>query len=36
MPALSSLKLLAYKEEAWTAVRAPTLDKIKDMIQETR
>jgi iron(III) transport system substrate-binding protein len=36
MPALSSLKLLPYKEEAWTAVRAATLDKIKDMIQETR
>ena len=36
MPALSSLKLLPYKEEAWTAVRAATLDKIKDIIQETR
>jgi iron(III) transport system substrate-binding protein len=36
MPALSSVKLLPYKEEAWTAARGPTLDKIKDMIQETR
>ena len=36
MPALSSVKLLAYKEEAWTEARAPTLEKIKDMIQETR
>jgi iron(III) transport system substrate-binding protein len=36
MPPLSSVKLLPYKEEAWTAARAPTLDKIKDMIQETR
>jgi iron(III) transport system substrate-binding protein len=36
MPALSSVKLLSYNEDAWTAVRAPTLDKIKDMIQETR
>ena len=33
---LSSLKLLPYKEEAWTAARAPTLEKIKDIVQETR
>ncbi len=36
MPALSSLKLLAYDEAAWTAVRGPTLQRIKDMIQDTR
>ncbi|MBI3372113.1 MAG: extracellular solute-binding protein [Betaproteobacteria bacterium] len=36
MPALSALKLLPYKEEAWTAARAATLDKIKDMVQQTR
>jgi iron(III) transport system substrate-binding protein len=36
MPALSSLKVLPYKEEEWTAVRGPTLEKIKDIIQETR
>lgn len=36
MPALSSLKMLSYKEVEWTAVRGPTLEKIKDMIQETR
>jgi iron(III) transport system substrate-binding protein len=36
MPALSSLKLLAYDEAAWTALRGPTLQRIKDMIQDTR
>ena len=36
MPALSSLKILPYKETEWTAVRGPTLEKIKDMIQDTR
>jgi iron(III) transport system substrate-binding protein len=36
MPALSSVKLLAYNEDAWTAARGPTLDKIKGMIQDTR
>jgi len=36
MPALSSLKLLPYQEEKWTAERAPTLEKIKDLIQATR
>ncbi len=36
MPALSSLKILPYQEETWTAARAPILEKIKDIIQETR
>lgn len=36
LPALSSLKVLPYKEEQWTAARGPTLEKIKDMIQDTR
>ena len=36
MPALSSLKVLPYKEAEWTAARGPTLEKIKDMIQDTR
>jgi len=36
MPALANLKILAYREEAWTAARAPMLEKIKDIIQETR
>lgn len=36
MPALKSVKMMPYKEEAWTAKRTETLDKIKDMIQETR
>lgn len=36
MPALTAVKLLPYNEEAWTAARGPTLEKIKDIIQETR
>ncbi|HSQ04320.1 MAG TPA: extracellular solute-binding protein, partial [Burkholderiales bacterium] len=36
MPALSAVKLLNYNEEAWTSKRKETLDKIKDLIQETR
>jgi iron(III) transport system substrate-binding protein len=36
MPALTSIKLLPYNEVTWTDARAPTLEKIKDLIQETR
>jgi iron(III) transport system substrate-binding protein len=36
MPNLSSLKLASYDEAAWTAKRKETLEKIKDLIQETR
>jgi len=36
MPPLSGIKLLPYKEVAWTETRAATLEKIKDMVQETR
>jgi hypothetical protein len=36
MPALTSVKLLPYQEEAWTAKRREALDKIKELIQETR
>jgi iron(III) transport system substrate-binding protein len=36
MPPLSGIKLLPYKEVAWTESRAATLEKIKDMVQETR
>jgi iron(III) transport system substrate-binding protein len=36
MPALKSVKMMPYKEETWTAKRTETLDKIKDLIQETR
>ena len=36
MPALANVKLLPYREEAWTAARATTLERIKDLIQETR
>lgn len=36
MPALKSVKMLKYNEEAWTAKRTATLEKIREMIQETR
>jgi hypothetical protein len=36
MPSLSSVKLLPYNEEAWTAKRKEALDRIKDLVQETR
>lgn len=36
MPALSSLKLAAYDEAAWTAARPATLQRIQDIIQQTR
>jgi iron(III) transport system substrate-binding protein len=36
MPALANLKIVAYREQAWTAARAAMLEKIKDIIQETR
>jgi iron(III) transport system substrate-binding protein len=36
MPALSSLKLLPYNEDAWTAKRSETAEKLKEVIQETR
>jgi iron(III) transport system substrate-binding protein len=36
MPPLASLKLLGYDEDAWTARRAETLEKIKGIIEETR
>ena len=36
MPPLSGLKLLSYREEAWTEVRPATLDRIKDLVQQTR
>ncbi|SEE90871.1 iron(III) transport system substrate-binding protein [Rhizobiales bacterium GAS191] len=36
MPALSSLKLLAYDEDGWTAKRPQTLEKLKGIIQDTR
>ena len=35
MPA-SSIKLIPYDETGWTAKRAESLEKIKDIIQETR
>ena len=36
MPPLSSLKLLSYDENGWTAKRQQTLEKLKGIIQETR
>ena len=36
MPALSSVKLVAYDEAKWTAARPETLEKIKDIIVQTR
>jgi iron(III) transport system substrate-binding protein len=36
MPALSSLKLLSYDEPSWGAKRSETLEKLKDLIQQTR
>jgi iron(III) transport system substrate-binding protein len=36
MPPMSQVKLTKYDEEGWTAKRTKTLEKIKDMIQESR
>ncbi|HZQ02335.1 MAG TPA: ABC transporter substrate-binding protein [Reyranella sp.] len=36
MPPMSSVKLVNYDEAGWTAKRTPTLEKIKDLIQDSR
>jgi iron(III) transport system substrate-binding protein len=36
MPPMSAVKLLKYDEEGWTEKRARTLEKIKDVIQDSR
>ncbi len=36
LPPLQQIKLLDYKEDAWTEKRKETLERIKDMIQESR
>ena len=36
LPPLSEVKLVKYDEQGWTAKRGPTLEKIKDVIQESR
>jgi iron(III) transport system substrate-binding protein len=36
MPAMSAVKLVKYDEEGWTAKRTKTLERIKDLIQESR
>jgi iron(III) transport system substrate-binding protein len=36
MPKLSDIKLIKYDEDAWTAKRGETMDRIKDVIQSTR
>jgi iron(III) transport system substrate-binding protein len=36
MPPLASLKMLKYDEEGWTGKRKETLERIKDVLQESR
>jgi iron(III) transport system substrate-binding protein len=36
MPPMAEVKLTKYDEEGWTAKRTKTLEKIKDVIQESR
>ena len=36
LPPLASVKLVKYDEEGWTEKRAKTMEKIKDMLQESR
>jgi iron(III) transport system substrate-binding protein len=36
MPPLASMKLLAYDEPSWGAKRSETLEKLKELIQQTR
>ena len=36
LPALSSVKLVNYDEDKWTAARAKTMEQIKDVLQESR
>jgi iron(III) transport system substrate-binding protein len=36
MPPLASLKMLKYDEEGWTDKRKETLERIKDVLQESR
>ncbi|MFI4986188.1 MAG: extracellular solute-binding protein [Alphaproteobacteria bacterium] len=36
MPTLASLKILNYDEAGWTAKRKETLERIRDLVQETR
>ena len=36
MPQLSAIKLVDYDEEKWTAARTETMEKIKDIIVQTR
>ncbi len=35
LPPISSLKMLSYNEDAWTDKRKETLEKIKDLLQES-
>src|SRR5262249_7092982 len=36
MPLMSQVKLVKYDEEGWTEKRTKTLERIKDLIQESR
>jgi hypothetical protein len=33
---MSNLKIVAYNEDGWTDKRKETLEKIKDLLQESR
>jgi iron(III) transport system substrate-binding protein len=36
MPSMSAIKIIKYDEEGWTEKRAKTLERIKDLIQDSR
>jgi iron(III) transport system substrate-binding protein len=36
MPPMSAVKLIKYDEEGWTEKRSKTLERIKDVIQDSR
>jgi len=36
MPPMSAVKILKYDEDGWTEKRAKTLEKIKDVLQDSR
>jgi len=36
MPPMSAVKIVKYDEDGWTEKRARTLEKIKDVLQDSR
>jgi hypothetical protein len=36
MPPMSAVKLVKYDEDGWTEKRTKTLERIKDVLQESR